>query len=117
MSLCPVCGFRMKYDAEDFRICPSCGTEFGYDDSGVSHAALRERWRLSGLKWWSPVEAQPTGWDPYLQLIGIYGQPRFSAVNDSAFLGAAASLAATGQVEFEQGSSGAPSSRLRAALS
>ena len=71
MSLCPVCGFRMKYDAEDFRICSSCGTEFGYDDSGVSHEVLRERWRLSGLKWWSPVEAKPDGWDPYLHRLGL----------------------------------------------
>ena len=68
MNICPVCGFAMTYPPSDFHICPSCGTEFGYDDSGTTYEALRDRWRKTGPAWWSPVDPQPVGWNPIEQL-------------------------------------------------
>lgn len=77
MNFCPVCGYRLPFAPADHHICPSCGTEFGYDDSGVSHEQLRERWMRSGPKWWSPVDARPSNWDPREQmLLGIFSRPR-----------------------------------------
>ena len=75
MDTCPVCGYRMPYTADNFHICPSCGTEFGYDDAGRTHAELRSIWLKSGAKWWSPVDPQPEGWDPYSQLENILHIP------------------------------------------
>jgi hypothetical protein len=71
VNLCPVCGFIMQYPPSDHHICPSCGTEFGYDDAGRSHARLRAEWLRAGAHWWSPVDAEPYNWDPYIQLDNI----------------------------------------------
>jgi hypothetical protein len=52
-SKCPVCG-----EVEDlckWNICHGCGTEFGYDDSFLSHAELRERWMAAGSPRWIDV--------------------------------------------------------------
>lgn len=77
MNYCPVCGYRLPFAPTDHRICPSCGTEFGYDDSGVSHEQLRERWMRSGSRWWSPVDARPSNWNPLEQVLaGIFSRPR-----------------------------------------
>ena len=73
MNYSPVCGYALPYQAADFHICPSCGTEFGYDDSGVSHAELRDRWIATGPSWWSPVTPVPPDWNPILQLMkGVF---------------------------------------------
>ena len=71
---CPVCGFRMPDPAADFNICPSCGTEFGYDDTGKTHAQLRAQWLRGGAQWWSP-QAPPPGWDGYEQLEMLFAIP------------------------------------------
>lgn len=64
-TLCPVCGLDLDWPPLDYDICPCCGTEFGYSDSGRSHAELRQIWIAGGMKWfdtsyhvvnWSPVE-------------------------------------------------------------
>jgi len=68
VNMCPVCGYGMEDPPEDYNICPSCGTEFGLHDVNSSIAALRAAWLRSGARWWSPVDPQPLGWDPYLQL-------------------------------------------------
>src|SRR5271168_4547934 len=68
MNFCPVCGYALPYSAADFHICPSCGTEFGYDDSGTSYQELRNRWIRTGPSWWSPVQPQPSDWDPVEQM-------------------------------------------------
>jgi hypothetical protein len=67
-NICPVCGYPLAYPPTDFNICPSCGTEFGYDDSGHTHAELRSQWLRAGAVWWSPADPKPEGWDPYVQL-------------------------------------------------
>jgi hypothetical protein len=66
---CPVCGFNLKYPAEDFNICPSCGVEFGYETAGRSYADLRKEWVATGPAWASRVHPSPGGWNPWLQLI------------------------------------------------
>jgi hypothetical protein len=56
---CPVC------DATDLdepwpnshQICGQCGTQFGYDDSRTSHAALRAAWIAGGRQAWRAKEA------------------------------------------------------------
>src|SRR5689334_8332051 len=64
----------MRYPPEDYNICPCCGTEFGFDDAYTSIGELRGQWIREGMKWWSPVEHAPTGWDPLVQLMrGVYG--------------------------------------------
>lgn len=69
MYTCPVCGYDKLSEAPlDFTICPSCGTEFEYDDAFATHIQLRADWLRKGARWWSPVDPQPEGWDPYLQL-------------------------------------------------
>ena len=68
VNMCPVCGYGMDDPPEDYNICPSCGTEFGLHDAHTSIAELRAAWLRSGAHWWSPVDPQPQGWDPYLQL-------------------------------------------------
>jgi hypothetical protein len=76
MNFCPVCGYQMVYPPNDFHICPSCGTEFGYDDSGVTYAELREQWIATGPAWWSPVDPRPENWDPINQMIrGLFLTP------------------------------------------
>jgi hypothetical protein len=74
-NLCPVCGYDMDDPPRDYNICPSCGTEFGLHDLNASVLELREAWIKTGPKWWSATDAQPVGWDPYLQLarLGICG--------------------------------------------
>ena len=71
VNTCPVCGYLMAYPATDYHICPCCGTEFGYDDAGRTYAEIRAAWLRGGAHWWSPVDSQPDGWDPYLQLDNI----------------------------------------------
>jgi len=61
----------MPYPPKDYHICPSCGTEFGYDDAGRSHTALRTAWLKSGTPWWSPVSQPPEGWDPLAQVSNL----------------------------------------------
>ena len=48
---CPVCGWphldephRLPEGDPSFEVCVSCGTEFGNDDFGTTHEALRKRW-------------------------------------------------------------------------
>ncbi len=73
--VCPVCGFPLlddpPYDERGcptYEICPCCGTEFGKDDAGTSHAALRQTWVSQGMNWWSAYRQPPDGWDPRAQL-------------------------------------------------
>ena len=72
---CPVCGYGMEDPPKDYNICPSCGTEFGLHDVNSSISALRHAWLSSGAMWWSPADAQPTGWDPYAQLENLISIP------------------------------------------
>jgi hypothetical protein len=67
---CPVCGYaRLAEPPRNFSICPSCGTEFGYDDSSLSHTELMFRWIKAGAPWFSKATRPPDGWNPWLQLI------------------------------------------------
>ncbi|RST50676.1 hypothetical protein EJI01_21390 [Variovorax sp. MHTC-1] len=73
--MCPVCGYpdlnEAPYDSfgcATYSICPCCGTEFGYDDSEVSHSVLREKWVNGGMKWWSEYLPSSTNWNPVRQL-------------------------------------------------
>jgi hypothetical protein len=66
---CPVCGFPLKYPADDFNICPSCGVEFGYETAGRSFDELRREWTTTGARWASRVYPQPNGWNPWAQLL------------------------------------------------
>jgi hypothetical protein len=75
---CPVCGYpdlaeppRDETGLSTFTICPSCGTEFGYDDATLSHQALRDAWKNSGMKWWSAGCKPPPGWDPVVQVARV----------------------------------------------
>lgn len=74
-KMCPVCGYKdldeAPYDemgCASYNIFPSCGTEFGYDDSNLSHTQLRKQWIASGMRWWSINQEQPCGWDSEKQL-------------------------------------------------
>lgn len=68
--LCPVCGFdELPYPASDHNICVCCGTEYGYHDSTLSHADLRDSWVASGAKWHSRRVSPPKGWTAYRQLV------------------------------------------------
>jgi len=78
--VCPVCGYEHldeppydEHGCSSFEICPCCGSEFGYDDHSATHDALRQKWKLSGMKWWSSVIVPPTNWDPVNQLKKIEG--------------------------------------------
>ncbi len=73
---CPVCGFY-DYDGSIFwknwentyqEICPICGTQFGYDDSNLSHEELRKNWVENGMKFWSSSRKKPKNWNPLEQL-------------------------------------------------
>lgn len=77
VNTCPVCGYRMAFPADDYNICPCCGTEFGYDDSGTSHADLRAQWVKAGAHWWSPNNPPPPGWDPWVQMRSNLGVATF----------------------------------------
>jgi hypothetical protein len=67
VNMCPVCGYGMEDPPQDYNICPSCRTEFGLHDANNSIAALRAAWLRAGAHWWSCVDPEPQGWDPYLQ--------------------------------------------------
>jgi hypothetical protein len=83
--LCPVCGYPdleeppWTNDEPSDEICPSCGTHFGYHDAAGGDAAkregvyrrLREAWRASGSRWFTPGEAPPAGWDPAEQVAAV----------------------------------------------
>src|SRR3990172_11483496 len=67
---CPVCGFdELSHPLQQFDICPCCGTEFGYDDSVLTHEELRIRWIRAGADWWSETTEPPANWNPIAQLI------------------------------------------------
>jgi hypothetical protein len=66
---CPVCGFPLKYPADDFNICPSCGVEFGYETAGRTFDELRREWIRAGAHWTSRVDERPTTWNAWKQLI------------------------------------------------
>ena len=80
--VCPVCGYpnlaEPPYDgtSPSYEICPSCGTEFGYEDSGRSHAELRHAWVDGGCRWWATYDKPPKGWDPLQQLRGLERKTR-----------------------------------------
>lgn len=85
MHTCPVCGYdSLTEPPSDFSICPSCGTEFGYDDAFSTHDQLRAAWLKGGAKWWSPVDHQPTNWDPYSQINNLIEPSTFQAVLQAA---------------------------------
>jgi hypothetical protein len=69
--LCPICGYGMQDAPRDYNICPCCGTEFGNDDAVATHAELRAAWLRDGLRWWSPTEARPEDWDPFMQVSNV----------------------------------------------
>lgn len=73
LSLCPVCGYTISFPPRDNNICPCCGIEFGYDDVGVSHVELRNRWIADGHHWWSPNNPSPYGWSASIQLYRAFG--------------------------------------------
>ena len=71
---CPVCAYAdLPYQPTDYNICPCCGTEFGNDDSILSHDELRAQWLANGAGWF--FGNPPIGWNPYMQL--LKGQLRF----------------------------------------
>ena len=73
--ICPVCGYPLPFPPlpQNHDICPCCAVEFGYDDSGVSHATLRGCWLASGAKWWCKSEPAPEGWAARYQLLKAFG--------------------------------------------
>ncbi len=53
MYTCPVCGYdQLDEPPTRHKICPQCGTQFDFDDVGVSHAELRQRWIDGGRRFW-----------------------------------------------------------------
>lgn len=66
--MCPVCGFFMDEAPERNNICPSCGTEFGLHDRNASVTDLRRAWMMGGMAWWSSVDEEPAGWNPFEQV-------------------------------------------------
>lgn len=70
---CPVCGFRMRDEPDNYNICPSCGTEFNLHDLNSSIEDLRAAWLATGPKWWAActAEAEPEGWNPMEQLKAV----------------------------------------------
>lgn len=79
MIFCPVCGYRfLPEDALNHGICPSCGTEFGYDDVGRSHEALRSEWLRAGGEWFDKSIGPPSNWSPYIQVMTAFERIRFS---------------------------------------
>jgi hypothetical protein len=65
---CPVCGFMLKYPADDFNICPSCGVEFGADTVEYTIEELRQAWISRGMQWTSSVIPQAEHYNPVEQL-------------------------------------------------
>jgi hypothetical protein len=66
---CRVCGYELLappwgHDGHSptWEICPCCGTEFGYEDCTPASARnMREKWILSGKKWFD-VSKKPNDW-------------------------------------------------------
>jgi hypothetical protein len=83
--VCPACGYDGLEEqpwtdgSASYEICPSCGIQFGYTDwaggdvvrRASVYATWRERWRAEGLRWSSPGEGPPPGWDPVRQLLRV----------------------------------------------
>lgn len=65
---CPVCGFPLKYSADNFNICPSCGTEFGAETSIYTYQELRDNWMQRGAHWASRFYPPPNNWNPWQQM-------------------------------------------------
>lgn len=79
MILCPVCGFRfLPKEVLNHGICPSCGTEFGYDDVGRSHEALRLEWLRNGGEWFDRSLGPPADWDPLSQVMAAFYHVRLA---------------------------------------
>lgn len=59
---CPVCDYaELHRPPTDYMICPQCGTEFGTDDSELTHAQLREAWITGGKRFWrTEIKKQET---------------------------------------------------------
>ena len=70
-NYCPVCGYDFKQPVEDSMICACCGTQYGYHDSMLSHAELRQRWLDGGARWHSKRISPPTDWSVAAQLCNI----------------------------------------------
>ncbi len=69
MERCPVCGYLDRDNPPvDSAICACCETQFGYHDSGHTHAELRARWIAQGCKWSHPRIPAPRGWSAARQL-------------------------------------------------
>ncbi len=73
--LCPVCGFWMDDEPNDWNICSCCGVEFNLHDAPSARENRRDRWATlrsiwieNGFQWWSEHETPPDGWDPEAQL-------------------------------------------------
>jgi hypothetical protein len=71
----------LPYPASDYHICPCCSTEFGNDDTDLSHEQLREMWIANGATWF--FGQSPEHWNPWMQLIeagllGAYAPPYFA---------------------------------------
>ena len=82
--LCPVCGYGMEDQPDDYNICPSCGVEFGYSDAGRTFDDLRAEWIRIGMPWHSRYYKSPRGWNPRLQLLQSGLEPiRFSGLADN----------------------------------
>ena len=63
----------MEDPPEDWNICQCCGTEFGYDDAGVTYAALRSKWVKQGAKWWGKRLSPPENWSAESQVASKLG--------------------------------------------
>jgi hypothetical protein len=53
----------------------SCGTEFGYDDTTISHEALRFEWLRGGGKWFDSSVSPPRYWDAWRQVMEAFYRP------------------------------------------
>jgi hypothetical protein len=88
MYTCPVCGYQgLRRPPQDFLICSSCGTEFGYDDSSLSHEELRARWIGRATPWFSQATPPPVGWSSYDQMkaagLKVYANTAINATSSS----------------------------------
>jgi len=81
---CPVCGYskleeppRPHGGGGSYEICPSCGFQFGVsdDDGGFTYVQWREKWRATGMRWWSERKP-PRGWNPVAQLAKLASRSR-----------------------------------------
>jgi hypothetical protein len=86
MSTCPVCGYnRLVHEPREGTICPSCYTEFGYDDTTLTPAELRQEWLANGPRWEGVnVMPRPYDWQPYEQLknIGVIKEPTLQSTDE-----------------------------------